>query len=263
MSSRSAVGSATRIAQVGGAVPAAAAGQRGHRRGVGLLALQGPSLVVLADLGGDHVEDPAAQDPQLPRPEPGRFGHQPLLRLRDHLTVDVVGQRVHRRDDHLGLGPVDLAVAQGPRHDLPAGVQRPGQPQVPTRLAAVASAVVGQPGADVPRPLLNGDVVGRGHDPQPQLRQPRGHPVQRQQRRLLLSGGHEDGVEVGDVLQRSLEYGRRGDHRMRLRIHTRSLARTTVQVRGIAGSTQVVEPSAPLLGELPERGGEITGNTCC
>jgi len=27
--------------------------------------------------------------------------------------------------------------------------------------------------------------------------------------------------------------------------------------------TQVVEPGAPLLGELPERGGEISGTTCC
>ena len=50
---------------------------------------------------------------------------------------------------------------------------------------------------------------------------------------------------------------------MPLRIHTRSLARTTVHVRGIADSTQVVEPSAPPMGELPERGGEITGNTWC
>ena len=66
----------------------------------------------LTDLGGDHLEDPFAQDPQ-------RFGvvdrgvpQQRRLRLGNDLGVQVVGQRLDRTDDHLGLIHQQAAISQ-------------------------------------------------------------------------------------------------------------------------------------------------------
>ena len=59
-------------------------GERGRRPGGLLLGLQDPGFVGLADLGGDHVQDPPAQHPQRLRVVIRGMGEQHPLRLGHH-----------------------------------------------------------------------------------------------------------------------------------------------------------------------------------
>ena len=201
-------------AEVGGAVTPPARRQPRVAGRSRLLALQRPPLLLVGDLGGDHVEHPAPQDPQLPRTEPCGLGHQPLLGQALDVGADVVGQVVQRPHDHLGLRGVDDAFPQPRGHPLPPGVQRLAQAQVPPALTAVQPRRVAQPRRLVAGTDLLGHVGGRGEDPQSQLRQPSRQLGQLQQRLPLVAGAHEARVDVGDVLQRRVDRRRAAQYGM-------------------------------------------------
>ena len=69
----------------GGAVTEPRADQARPALGAALLRGQLLGLVLLADLRGDDVQDPAAQDPQLPRTELRGLRDQMGLRVPEHL----------------------------------------------------------------------------------------------------------------------------------------------------------------------------------
>ena len=148
--------------EVGGAVTPAARGQPRVPRGGSLLALQRLTLVVVGDLGGDHVEDPAAEDPQLPRTEPCSLGHEALLRHALGRQRRRRRQLVQRPRDHLRLPGVDGAFTQPRGHPLPPVVQRLGQAQVAPALTSVQPRRVAQPRRLVAGTVRLGDVGGRG-----------------------------------------------------------------------------------------------------
>src|SRR3546814_10215253 len=54
----------------------------------------GSAFLCLGELGGDHVEDPAAHHLELTRAELSGLGHQPLLGGGHDLGVQAVGQGV-------------------------------------------------------------------------------------------------------------------------------------------------------------------------
>ncbi len=105
-----------------------------------LLGLQGTTLLVIGHLGGDHLQDPAPQDPQLTRREVRRVRQQALLRPPPHHRAHVGRQRLQGVHDHLDLSRSDRPVAQrGTRSGVPL-VDRVRQPLPPPPLPAIGSA---------------------------------------------------------------------------------------------------------------------------
>ena len=88
---------------VGLAVPVVGHRQPGRLRGLGLFLLQQVGLVGVGQVGCDHLQEPAAEDPQGPGVVLGGGGDQVPLGLDDQVGVQVVGQRLDRADDHPGL----------------------------------------------------------------------------------------------------------------------------------------------------------------
>lgn len=193
-----------------------AAAQECGPGGAGLLGGQQSSLELLGDLGGDHVEDPAAQGPQPPGPEPGGLVDQPMLRGGPGGRADPIGQRVDGVEDDLGLGQADRPVPQGVGGRLVLD-QRPAQAQPTPALGTVTAAVVGQPRRRIARARLRGDVVGDRQDPHPQLLEPVDPRAETQQRRRLLLGAQEHRVDPRDLGQRRLDRRHRSQHRMQHR----------------------------------------------
>ena len=97
--------------------------------------LEEPGFVGLPDLGGDHLQDPLPEDPQLPGVVVHGVPDQRRLRIRRDLRVEVGGQRLDRRDDHLGL--VHQQPTLGQRH--------------PDRLERLRAQRRGEPGLAVRR----------------------------------------------------------------------------------------------------------------
>ena len=159
----------------------------GHREpggccGVAFLLRELLLQVRVRDLGGEGLQDALAQDPQLPRRQMGGFADQHLHGLRGKHRVQVVGEVLHRPDDHVRL--LDQHV--------------PGRETDPDRCEQVGVEGLGemhQPGGDGPvlpghvcppvRRTGRGDVVTDVHrvgmcsDPELQLRQPSLDPGQR------------------------------------------------------------------------------------
>ncbi len=65
--------------------------------------VQQPGFVGLADLRGDHLQDPVPQDPQLLGVVVLGVPDQGRQRIRPDPVVEVGGQRLDRGHDHLGL----------------------------------------------------------------------------------------------------------------------------------------------------------------
>ena len=88
-------------------------------------------LVGLADLGGDDVEDPTAQDPQLPRPELRRLLATRCASAFARISAaDLLGrQLVERVSDHLRLRQVHLTPTQ--RRQRPGSTACPAPPPTP------------------------------------------------------------------------------------------------------------------------------------
>ena len=128
-----------------GPVAVRAGGQGGGPAGVAFLVLEPAALVVLADLGGDDVEDPATQDPQLARREASpRARPAPAPPSAATSAGDLVGQVVQRAGDHVGLRGRHLPGRVSGGQDRPAAIQRPRQ----------------TPGPDVPDPGRPGPRAG-------------------------------------------------------------------------------------------------------
>ncbi len=86
------------------AVPVVGHGEPGRGPGVALLALQGAPLMLLCDVGRDHVEDASTEHPQGLRVVVARRADQVSTSLRHDLGVDQLGrQRINRVDHHRGL----------------------------------------------------------------------------------------------------------------------------------------------------------------
>ena len=199
----------------GGAVTEPLADQARPALGAALLRGQLLGLVLLTDLGGDDVQDPPAQDPQLPRTELGGLRDQMGLRVPQHLGRDLVGgQLVEGVGDHLRLRHVQLAGTKTRGHTGPAAVQRLSQRQVAPVRAVVATGVVGHQRRHVPGTLGQGHVVGDRHQPQLQRGQLRLQPGQPQQRGPLVGRVHEHDLHIGRVLERSLDRVGTREHRM-------------------------------------------------
>ena len=89
-------------------------------------------LVLLDDLGRDDLEDPAAQDPQLPRTEVRRLRHQMRLGPGQQLGRDLVGRAAPPARARSPAACARLSSPLGERggHLAPAPIQRLGERQV-------------------------------------------------------------------------------------------------------------------------------------
>ena len=88
---------------VGGAVAAAAHGQAGDASGPGLLGLEQLALLLLGDVGGDHLQHLPAQPAKPLGVEVSRLSHEVRLGLLEQVGVEVCGQVLQRPGDHPGL----------------------------------------------------------------------------------------------------------------------------------------------------------------
>ena len=75
---------------------------------------------LVGDLGGQMLQDPAAQPAQLARTERLGLDDQVGLRLDPQVVTQVGGQRVQRLDQHPGLSHVHRTRAQRVSHPGPA-----------------------------------------------------------------------------------------------------------------------------------------------
>ena len=81
----------------GGAVTEPRADQARPAFGAAFLRGQLLGLVLLTDLGGDDVQDPPSQDPQLSRTELRRLRDQMGLRVLEHLGRELLGGQLVER----------------------------------------------------------------------------------------------------------------------------------------------------------------------
>ncbi len=123
----------------GGAVAVAAGEELGLLAGVGFFGFEGYALLLFAEVGGDDVEDPAGQDPQLLRAVVCGLGDQMFLGLGDGVGGHVGRELVEAGGDHLRLLHADVAAreAVGQRGSL--GRER-------LREALLAARWCGRPG---------------------------------------------------------------------------------------------------------------------
>ena len=150
-------------------------GEVGLRRGTPLLRLQHGSLMTLAHLGGDHVEDPLADLPQLTRIVLTSKLEEHALGLLAGLEVDVRREGVDRFSDHPRLLRPHRARRQR-RRDPRVLLQRPPERQVAARLAPRRPGLDRQPRRRVPQPVGIGHVIGGAQDPREQRIQLRTRP---------------------------------------------------------------------------------------
>ena len=102
--------------------------QPGGLRGPALLLLEPTAFVVLGDLGGHDVEDPATQDPQPGGVEVRGLGDQVELGFTEDRLVQVVGELVQRGGDRVRLLDVHCPGPDGVGEPVPARLQGLAQP---------------------------------------------------------------------------------------------------------------------------------------
>ena len=153
---------------LGGAVAAAAEGEAGQAAGAAFLVLEGAAFVVVGDVGGDDLEDLAAQDAQVSRVERGGLLDEVDLRATHDVGVEVVGEVVERAGDDPGLLEVDAAGQESGADPVPAVLEGFGDTGIGQGGAVAAAGVVGQPGGGAAGAGVIGHVVGGGKHPHPQ-----------------------------------------------------------------------------------------------
>ena len=153
--------------EVGGPVTAGSEVQPRRGLGPGLLGEQPLVLGLVGDLGGEVLEDTAAEVAQLPRPEHPGLLDQVGLGLDDQVVTQVVGERVQRLDDHPGLGQVQVAGTQRVGGLVPLRPEGGSQRRVPAYGPVVVPGLGRQPGRGRPVTGRLGDVVGGGEHPKP------------------------------------------------------------------------------------------------
>ena len=154
------------------ALPLAVVGHRERRRrpGRGLFGLEAAGFLGLGGLGVDHLEQPAAQDPQRPGVVVGGLAEQERLRLRHHTGVEIIGQVVDRVDDHARLLDVDRTRQPTPHRRAGwASSSRARQPRSTVRGRSRGPGLVGQPVRRRRRPHRTADVDPVRVREQPQL----------------------------------------------------------------------------------------------
>ena len=120
-------------AAVAGAFVVLPHGQRRPPQRFGFFGLEGFPVELLGEVGGDHLEDPAAQDPQclgvvvLSERHQVRLGGSSLFGVDRELTGG--RQLVERGHDRAGLGGVDPALGHRRRQHVVA-LQCFGQAEV-------------------------------------------------------------------------------------------------------------------------------------
>jgi hypothetical protein len=121
-------------------------GQPGRRRRGAFLAFEEPGFVGVGHFWREHLEEPAAEQPQRLGVVAGGEVEQMRLGPLVELAVEVVGELGERTEDHRGLldldpavgqrgpgGPVALEVVGEPDQGMRAGPGGPGGVRVPVR----------------------------------------------------------------------------------------------------------------------------------
>ena len=199
---------------LGGAVAAAAEGEAGEAAGAALLVLEGAAFVVLGDVGGDDLEDLAAQDSQVSRIEGGGLLDEVDLRPAHDVGVEVVGEVVERAGDDPGLLEVDAAGEESGADLVPAVLERFGDAGIGQGGAVAAAGVVGQPGGGAAGTGVIGHVVGGGKDPHPEAVEAVGGAGQLHQGLRLLARGHQHRVGERCLVHRRVHLGGTRQHRV-------------------------------------------------
>ena len=168
---------------------------------------QPPGFEGLPDLGGEDLDDVGTQPREVPRPETGGLGHEPLLRRDHEVGGDLGGQPVQGGGDHLRLRPVHRPLPQRSPQQQVAGVDRDREPQVPTSVLQPLPTRPGQPLRGIAGRGRLRDILRGREDPALQLGQLSLQPRQLGQRRRLLRSRHEHRAHVGHRLQRRTEDG--------------------------------------------------------
>jgi hypothetical protein len=156
---------------VAAAVAVVADRERRGRPGVVLLLLEEAGFVGFADLGGDDVEDPAAQDPQRLGVVVAGELDEVVFGSEADRRVEVVGERGDGVDDDVGLVEQQPAGGEGVADGLVVTGQGGGQPGGAVRIGPGGAGVVGPPGGGRSGALGGADLQAGGlvQDPHGQL----------------------------------------------------------------------------------------------
>jgi len=107
--------------------------------------------------------------------------------------------------DHLRPRHVQVAGSKAGGHTGPAPIQRLSERQVSPVLAVIAARAGRHQRGHISSTLGQSDIVGGRHQPQSLRRQSRLQPGQPQQRAPPVGGVHEHDLNIGRVLERSLD----------------------------------------------------------
>jgi hypothetical protein len=245
---------------LGGAVAAAAEGEAGEAAGAALLVLEGAAFVVVGHVGGDDLEDLAAQDAQVSRVERGGLLDEVDLRALHDVGVEVVGEGVERAGDDPGLLEVDAAGQESGADPVPTVLEGLGDPGVDQGGAVAAARVVGQPGGGTASAGVVGHVVGGGEHAHPQADKSVGGAGQLDQGLSLLARGHQHRVGEHPV----------GEHRVgeHCLVHRRVHLCGTCQ-HGVAAKLRVLvhaltlDLTSDIFDQAFERCGQAIGRRRC
>jgi hypothetical protein len=173
----------------------------GGAAGLALLVLEPAAFVVLTHLGGDDVEDSAAEVAQLAGREGRGVLDEDLFGLGADVGGDVVGEVVQRAGDDVGLRGRHVAGGEPGSEHRPAAVEGPCEREVAAGGAAVDARLASAPGRDVPIAGLFGDLVGDGHEPEPGGVHPRGQAGELLQGFGLLGRGEVEQLDGVGLVQ--------------------------------------------------------------
>ena len=168
--------------------------------------------------GGDDVEDPASDPPQLLGSELAGLLDQVGLGPRDGVGVHRTREGGEGAVDDVRLRQRHPTLPHGGGEDRAVAIQRRREHQVGTRVGEPGPRLLGQPARRVLDRALRrgrvGEVAGIGEDPQPQLRQLRLRTHQLNEGGDLVVGRHERRVHTSHRLQHGPDVGDRSNNRM-------------------------------------------------
>ena len=194
------------------AVPVVGDGEPARFLGERFLALQGLELVVLGDLGGDHLEDVVREPAQRDRVVFGGQTDQVGFGLRAVLDR----QRVDALDDHHRLVLGHLSGGHRVPDRLVVAVQRVRELQAALGVAFGLPGLVGPPGGGVGGTVVRAEVEAVGVLGVAQLELGDLVPQRGQRGQVGVGLGRGQGPqgEVGDLAQLSGDGGDRGRDRV-------------------------------------------------
>ncbi|WP_435771853.1 hypothetical protein [Nocardioides sp. SYSU DS0651] len=187
-----------------------------------LLLLQEVALDLVGRIGRHRLEEPAAEDLQLPRSEHRRLADEVRLRLRQErcsrpsgvVARNDLGQGVQRVDDHPRVVDADPAVVERSAHGRIAVQDAAAQPLVADVATRVVRVGVGQPVRRRPGTGALRDVVGPGQHPDDPGLDPVARTQQLAEVLRLGVGRQEVGIEALGLVQRPVQRGHTGQQRV-------------------------------------------------